>query len=88
MALAERRIVKGIGAQRPFDQGSACGKAILSALIGNKVPSWVVLPGLSVTCANVVDAFQAIWHAPAPAEPMPTCPDREASSPSFKQTPC
>ena len=87
LALTERRIVKGIGAQRPFDQGSACAKAILSALVGNKVPSWVVLPGLSVTCANVVDAFQAIWHAPAPAGLMPSGPDREASSPSFEQTP-
>ncbi len=84
VALAERRILQGIGAQRPFDQGSACAKATLSALVGNKVPSWVVLPGLSVTCANVVDAFQAVWHAPAPAGLMLSSPDREAASPSFE----
>ncbi len=65
-ALAEGRLIKGVAAQRPFDQGCTSANVLLSSLAGNTVPSWVVLPGLPVTVANVIDAFQQIWHAPAP----------------------
>jgi ribose transport system substrate-binding protein len=66
VALAEGRIIKGIAAQRPFDLGDASARIALSALVGNKVPSWIVLPGLAVTASNVADAYRTVWHAPPP----------------------
>jgi len=65
--LAAGGLIKGVAAQRPYDQGLAAGKAALLALIGRQLPSWIVLPGFAVTKANVVEAYQVVWHAPAPA---------------------
>ncbi|MCX5512757.1 sugar ABC transporter substrate-binding protein [Kaistia algarum] len=65
--LAAGGPVKGVAAQRPYEQGMAAGNAALLALIGRQLPSWIVLPGFPVTKANVVEAYQVVWHAPAPA---------------------
>ena len=66
--MAKGGSIIGIGAQRPYDQGKAAATAVLLALQGRPLPSWVALPGLSVTQDNVVEAYQTIWHTPAPAE--------------------
>ena len=58
-------LIKGIGAQKPYDQGSAIAEATIMSLTGARPPSWVALPGLSVTARNVIEAYQVIWHAPA-----------------------
>ena len=60
-------LIKGIGAQQPYDQGVAVANATLVSLLGRQPPFWVALPGLSVTPQNVVEAYQVVWHAPAPA---------------------
>ena len=60
--------IKGIGAQRPYDQGKAAVTAALLALLGRQLPSWVALPGLAVTQDNVIAAYQMVWHTPAPPE--------------------
>jgi ribose transport system ATP-binding protein len=64
--LAKGDIIKGIAAQRPFDQGEAEADAALLSLLDKPVPAWVALPGLPVTQANVIEAFEAIWHTAAP----------------------
>lgn len=66
--LAGDGIIKGIGAQQPFDQGVAVATATIASLLGRQVPPWVVLPGLAVTSANVVEAYQVVWHSPAPPQ--------------------
>jgi ribose transport system substrate-binding protein len=64
-ALIRGDIVKGVAAQRPFEQGHAAAIAAVAALTGQLVPPWIVLPGLSVTAANVVDAYRTVGGEPA-----------------------
>jgi ribose transport system substrate-binding protein len=69
-ALSEGRIVKGVAAQRPFEQGEIAAAAAIVALTGNAVPPWIVLPGLAVTADNVADAYKHVGGAPASSELM------------------
>ena len=66
--LARGGIIKGIGAQQPYDQGVAVAAATILALLGRQPPPWVALPGLAVTRDDVVESYQVVWHAPAPPE--------------------
>ncbi|WP_309086663.1 substrate-binding domain-containing protein [Chelativorans sp.] len=63
-------MIKGIGAQLPYDQGAAAATATLLALMKAPVPPWVALPGLAVTSENAVEAYQLVWHQPAPGALM------------------
>ena len=65
--IARGGYVKGLGAQRPFDQGVT--EAILAGygLLGKEAPAYVALPALPVEKANLLDAWQAVYHADAPA---------------------
>ncbi len=58
--------LKGIAAQRPYDQGAAAASAALLGLIGRSPPAWITSTGLKVTCNNLREAYEAVWHAPAP----------------------
>ena len=64
-ALIRGEIVKGVAAQRPFEQGHAAALAAIAALTAQPVPPWIVLPGLSVTAANAVEAYQTVGGEPA-----------------------
>jgi ribose transport system substrate-binding protein len=66
LELASGELVCGIGAQQPYDQGAAVARAAIMALIGRQPPAWVALPGLAVTPKEVLEAYQVVWHAPAP----------------------
>jgi ribose transport system substrate-binding protein len=66
--LARGEMIKGIGAQQPYDQGVAAAKVTIMSLLDRHTPPWVVLPGLKVTATNVVEAYQVVWHSPAPPE--------------------
>jgi ribose transport system substrate-binding protein len=65
--MAGNGMIKGVGAQRPYDQGVT--EAILAgyALIGKPAPVYVALPALPVTRENLLDAWKTIYHAEAPA---------------------
>ena len=69
-AIAEELLqgdyVKGVVAQLPYDQGRAAALVSLLALVGRAPPSWIATPGLAVTSDNVVEAYQFVWHMPAP----------------------
>ncbi len=65
--LANGGLIKGIAAQLPYDQGVAAGVATILGLLQRQPPPWIALPGLSVTADNVVEAYQVVWRAPAPA---------------------
>ena len=67
-ALAEGVIMKGIGSQRPYDQGVAAARATLLSLIERQPPPWLALPGLAVSRENIIESYQVIWHMPPPAK--------------------
>ena len=64
--MARHGMIKGVGAQLPYDQGSAAARVTLAALLGLPVPPWVALAGREVTPSDVIEAYQVIWHMPAP----------------------
>ena len=65
--MAGDRLIKGVGAQLPYDQGVT--EAILAgyALLGKPAPPYVALPALPVTRENLLDAWKTIYHRDAPA---------------------
>ncbi|PLT34477.1 substrate-binding domain-containing protein [Bacillus sp. V5-8f] len=64
--IAQDGIIKGLGAQLPFDQGIA--EAILAghALLGKETPPYVAVPALKVTSENILDAWKLVYHSEAP----------------------
>jgi ribose transport system substrate-binding protein len=66
--LAAGGLIKGLGAQQPYDQGVAEALAAVKALLGSTPPAWVAVPALRVTRENVLEAFERVWHVPPPDE--------------------
>jgi len=65
--LAAGGLIKGLGAQQPYDQGVAEALAVIKALLRSPLPAWVAVPALLVTRENVLEAFERVWHVPPPA---------------------
>ena len=67
VAIHKGQLVYGLGAQRPFDQGTT--EALLAGygLLGKKAPPYVALNSLAVTQANVLQAWQTVYHQAPPA---------------------
>jgi len=67
ISLAQGGVVKGLGAQRPFDQGVT--EALLAGygLLGKEAPAFVALPALPVTRENVLEAWKEVYHQDPPA---------------------
>jgi ribose transport system substrate-binding protein len=65
--IAENGIIKGLGAQRPYDQGVAEAILVGYGLLGKEAPAYVALPALPVTHDNVLDAYKEVYHKDAPA---------------------
>lgn len=38
----------------------------MAPALGTPVPPWVTLAGRRVTAFDVIEAYQVIWHLPAP----------------------
>ncbi|BBU41329.1 MULTISPECIES: substrate-binding domain-containing protein [Aeribacillus] len=66
LEIASDGIVKGLGAQLPYDQGIS--EAILAgyALLGKETPPYVAVPAYKVTKENVLDAWKLVYHKEAP----------------------
>jgi len=64
--MAQSGFIKGLGAQRPFDQGTT--EALLAGygLLGKEAPAYVALPALPVTRDNLLQAWKEVYHAEAP----------------------
>lgn len=77
--LARGGMIKGIGAQQPYDQGAAEVIVAILALLGREPPPWVALPATAVTRDNVLQAYQATWHAPPPPDLIAARRDRPIS---------
>jgi ribose transport system substrate-binding protein len=64
--LASGGMVKGLGAQRPFDQGVTEAKLAGYGLLNKKAPPYVALPALPVTQDNVLEAWKTVYHSEPP----------------------
>jgi ribose transport system substrate-binding protein len=72
LEMARGGMVKGLVAQRPYDQGVI--EALLAgyALLGKAPPRYVALPAIPVTRASLLDAWQIVYRRPPPAGLGPT----------------
>ncbi|MFB9328665.1 substrate-binding domain-containing protein [Paenibacillus aurantiacus] len=66
LEIAKGGMIKGLGAQLPYDQGVA--EAILAAyaLLGKEAPPYVAVPSLPVNQENILDSWKTVYHAEAP----------------------
>jgi ribose transport system substrate-binding protein len=66
--IAQDNIVKGLGAQRPYDQGVAEAILVGYGLLGKTAPVDIALPALKVTHDNVLEAYKEVYYVDAPAD--------------------
>ena len=66
--IAKGGMIKGLGAQRPFDQGVT--EALLAGygLLDKPAPAYVALYMLPVDLSNILDAWKIVYHADPPAD--------------------
>lgn len=64
--LVRGGVIKGVGAQRPYDAGVT--EALLAgyAILGKAAPPFVALPALPVTQGNVLAAWDEVYRRPPP----------------------
>jgi ribose transport system substrate-binding protein len=62
--MAQDGVIKGLSAQRPYDQGVTEAMLAGYGLLGKAAPAYVALPALPVTKANLADAWSEVYHAP------------------------
>ncbi|MBV8592485.1 MAG: substrate-binding domain-containing protein [Acetobacteraceae bacterium] len=66
LEMARGGLIKGVAAQRVFDQGVTEGILAGYGLLGKPAPAYVALPALPVTAANLADAWQIVYRRPNP----------------------
>ena len=66
--MAQDGFIAGISSQRPYDQGVAEATVGALTLIGEKTPSYVVVPPLKVTRKNLPESYKTIYRVDLPAE--------------------
>ncbi|MCD8349082.1 MAG: substrate-binding domain-containing protein [Planctomycetaceae bacterium] len=64
--IASGGLIKGLGAQLPYDQGQAEATLAAYALLGKECPPYVAVPALPVTKDNILDAYKQVYHKDAP----------------------
>ena len=64
--MAKGGPVKGLGAQRPFDQGVAEATLAGYGLLDKKAPPYVAVNALPVTPRNLADAWKTVYHQGLP----------------------
>lgn len=66
--LASGGMVKGLGAQRPYEQGVTEANLAGYALLDKQSPPYVALPALPVTSENVMDAWKEVYNQEPPEQ--------------------
>jgi ribose transport system substrate-binding protein len=64
--MAKGGPIKGLGAQRPFDQGVTEATLAGYGLLGKKAPPYVAVNALPVTRSNLADAWKTVYHQGLP----------------------
>ncbi|CAB4944682.1 unannotated protein [freshwater metagenome] len=75
--LASSEFLKGVGAQRPYEQGVAEARAMMLTLIGKTVPAWIGVPALPVIQNNLRQGYEDSWAKPLPEKPEAACKTNE-----------
>jgi ribose transport system substrate-binding protein len=68
VSIASKEFIKGLGAQRPYDQGVTEVNLAAYGLLGKPAPAYVALATLPVTRENVLQAWQTVYHVAAPSD--------------------
>ena len=68
IAMASDGVIKGLSAQRPYDQGVTEAMLAGYGLLGKTAPAYVALPALPVTKANLAEAWSQVYHQPVTAK--------------------
>jgi ribose transport system substrate-binding protein len=63
--MAQGGFIKGLGAQRPFDQGVAEAMLAGYGLLDKAAPAFVALPALPVSKDNLLEAWQTVYRTEA-----------------------
>lgn len=63
--IAEGNVL-GLGAQLPYDQGVAEATLAAYALLGKEAPPYVAVAAKRVESSNILEAYEAVYHVPAP----------------------
>ena len=71
--MAQGGLIKGLGAQRPYDQGVAEAYAVANSLLGKETPAWVGVLSLPVTPDNVMEAYREVFKQDPPQELRDAC---------------
>jgi ribose transport system substrate-binding protein len=66
--MAKGGLIKGLGAQRPFDQGVTEARLAGYALLGKKAPPYVAVNALPVTGASLESAWETVYHQGLPSK--------------------
>ncbi len=66
--LASGGMVKGLGAQRPYEQGVTEANLAGYALLDKQAPPYVALPALPVTSENVMEAWKEVYNQEPPEQ--------------------
>ncbi|MCX5512974.1 substrate-binding domain-containing protein [Kaistia algarum] len=66
--IAQDGMIKGLGAQRPYDQGVAIAMATAYGLLDKPAPAFIAVPPLPVVRANLLQAWKEAYHKDAPKE--------------------
>ena len=68
ISIASGGMVRGLGSQRPFEQGLTEATLGGYGLLGKKAPAYVALPALPVMERNVLDAWRIAYHKAPPSK--------------------
>lgn len=68
IAIAQQRLVYGLGAQLPYLQGQIEARVAAGALLGREAPPFVAVSALPVSNSNVLDAWEQVYGTEAPAD--------------------
>lgn len=71
--MAKNGMIKGVGAQVPYDQGVAEAKAAILAMLGKKTPKWVALRAVPVLRKNLFQGYRTVFHQAPPSQLTSAC---------------
>ncbi len=66
--MAQGGIIKGLGAQRPFDQGVTEARLAAYGLLKKKAPAYVALSALPVMRDTVLQSWKDVYHQDPPKD--------------------
>lgn len=66
--MAQKGNVRGLGAQRPFDQGVTEAMLAAYGLLKKKAPDYVAWSALPVSRDNLLESWKTVYHQDAPAD--------------------